>query len=120
MIGRWAVGVVLLFVILLSLLPSTDEQSLARIGSASMLACTKPLREQVAQQVLAGEPVSAVFNNDCPDLIAALELDERGGMVISGNKHAVTMRLQPLVEQGAVRWSCTGEPPESVTSLCRP
>lgn len=120
MIGRWAVGVILLFVILLSLLPSTDEQSLMRIGSASILACTKPLRDQVAQQVLNGGPVQVDVTVDCPDLIAALELDAQGGMLIKGKKHAVTMRLQPRVEQGAVRWSCRGEPPESVTSLCRP
>lgn len=120
MISRWAVGVALLFGILLFMLPKTDEQSLARIASASMLMCTKDFRERVAQQVMKGEIVDAEFRNKCPDLIATLEVDEQGGMVIAGNSHKLRMTLKPVVEDGKVRWSCRGEPAASVAKLCKP
>lgn len=120
MISRWVVGVALLFGILLFMLPKTDEESVTKLGSASMLVCTKELREQVERQVLANAPVTAEFSNKCPDLIATLELDEGGGMVITGNKHPVTLTLRPVVEAGKVRWSCRGEPEGTVTKLCKP
>ena len=120
MLSRWVVGVVLLFGILLFMLPKSDEQSLSRIASTSMLACTKELREQVAQQVLREESVEATFKNRCPELIANLETDPQGGVRITGNKHPLTMHLQPVVENGKVRWSCRGEPEGVVTKLCRP
>lgn len=120
MMSRWIVGVALLFGILLLMLPRTDEQSLSRIGSASMLVCTKDIRAQVASQILRGETVSVAFKNKCPDLIASLELNEQGDMVITGSKHPLEMRLTPVVEGGVVRWSCRGEPAESVTKLCKP
>ncbi|HEY0633921.1 MAG TPA: hypothetical protein VGE00_00960 [Gammaproteobacteria bacterium] len=120
MIARWVAGVVLLFGILLLMLPSRDEESLAKIASASMLMCTKDLREQVAQQLLREEVVSVEFGNNCPDLIGSLEVSELGEMVISGNSHALRMTLSPQVADGQVRWSCHGEPAAAVTKLCKP
>lgn len=120
MISRWVVGVVLLFGILLLTLPKRDEDSLSKIASASMLMCTLDFRERVAQQVLRGESVAVEFGNKCPDLIAALGVDERGEMVISGNKHPLKMTISPVVEGGKVRWSCRGEPAAAVTKLCKP
>jgi hypothetical protein len=119
MMSRWVVGVVLLFGILLMLLPKRDEASLARIASQAMLMCSKDFREQVAQQVIREEAVAVEFENKCPDLIASLVVDARGGMVIAGNKHALKMTLMPAVEGGTVRWSCRGEPAAAVTKLCR-
>ncbi len=119
MISRWIVGVVLLFGILLMLLPDTDEKSLAKIASASMLMCSSHLREQVALQVLSDETVSVEFKNPCPDLIATVEVEESGGMVITGNTHPLMIRLIPVVEEGKVRWSCRGEPAAMVTNLCK-
>jgi len=120
MLSRWSVGVVLLFAILLLLLPSRDEKSLSRIGSASMLACTSDLRDAVEKQLLAGRTVTASFRNGCPDLIASLTLNEEGEMVITGNKHPVTMRLSPIEEDGKIRWSCQGKPEDRVTKFCKP
>lgn len=120
MITRWIAGVVVLFGILLMMLPKTDEQSVARIGSASMLMCSREFRAAVGRQVLGGEPVSVEFDNRCPDLIGRLEVDEEGEMVITGNKHPVTMTLRPVIEGAAVRWSCVGEPAEQVTRFCKP
>jgi hypothetical protein len=120
MIARWVVGVVLLFGILLLMLPRTDEVSLARIASASMLMCTQALREEVAQQLHEEEAVTLRFDNHCPDLIARLVLDESGEIVIIGNSHPLQMTLQPVVESGKVRWRCRGEPADRITSLCKP
>lgn len=119
MIGRWVVGVALLFGILLMMLPKRDEASLARIASQAMLMCSKDFREQVAQQVIREEAVAVEFENTCPDLIASLAVDARGEMVIAGNRHALEMTLSPVVEGGTVRWSCRGEPAAAVTKLCR-
>lgn len=120
MISRWIVGVVLLFGILLMMLPNTDEESLARIASASMLMCTMDFREQVARQVIRDEVIAVEFRNTCPDLIAALDVSESGELVITGNKHQMKMTLSPVVEGGKVRWSCRGEPATVVTKLCKP
>ena len=120
MMGRWVVGVILLFVILLMTLPDTDEKSLSRIGSASMLACTKDIRAQIGEQLLHNETVATEHKITCPDLITSLKVDERGRMVITGNKYKVTMQLSPVIESGKLRWSCTGEPADSVTNLCKP
>lgn len=120
MMGRWVVGVILLFVILLMMLPDTDEESLSRIGSASMLACTKNIRTQIKEQLLHNEAVTTEHDVSCPDLIASLKVNERGQMVITGNKHKVTMQLSPVFENGKLRWSCTGKPAGSVTNLCKP
>ncbi len=119
MISRWVAGVVILFGILLMMLPSRDQESLAKIASASMLMCTQEFREQVAQQVLREEPVEAQFTNKCPELIATLQVSESGEMVLTGNQHPLQMTLMPVVEQGHVRWSCQGEPPASITKLCK-
>lgn len=119
MIGRWVVGVALLFGILLMTLPKRDQASLARIASQSMLMCSKDFRERVAQQVLRQQAVAVEFENKCPDLIASLEVDEQGEMVIAGNTHPLKMTLTPVVEGGTVRWSCRGEPAAAVTKLCR-
>jgi hypothetical protein len=119
MIGRWVVGVALLFGILLMTLPKRDEASLARIASQSMLMCSKDFRERVAQQVIRQEAVAVEFENKCPDLIASLQVDAQGEMVIAGNRHPLKMTLTPVVEGGTVRWSCRGEPAAAVTKLCR-
>lgn len=120
MMGRWVVGVILLFVILLMMLPDTDEKSLSRIGSASMLVCTKDIRAQVGEQLLHDEAVATEHKIACPDLIASLEVNEQGQMFITGNKHKVTMELSPVIESGKLRWSCIGEPAGLVTNLCKP
>ena len=120
MISRWIISVVLLFGILLLMLPNTDEESLAKIASASMLMCTVDFREQVAEKVVGAEAVAIEFQNKCPDLIADLEVDERGAMVITGSKHQLKMSLTPLFEAGAGRWSCRGAPAAAVTKLCKP
>ena len=120
MLSRWVVGVVLLFGILLFMLPKTDEKSLSRIASTSMLACTKDVREKVATQILREEAIAVAFANHCPDLIASLEVNDQGEMVIAGNRYKLTMRLNPVVEDGKVRWSCHGAPVEAVTKLCMP
>ena len=119
MIIRWVVGVVLLFGILLMTLPKRDEASLARIASQAMLMCTQDFREQVARKVISGDAVALEFKNTCPDLVASLEVDGRGSMVIKGNSHRLEMRLIPAVEGGKVRWRCRGEPAGAVTKLCR-
>lgn len=119
MISRWVVGVVLLFGILLMMLPDTDEKSLAKIASTSMLMCSSDFREQVASQVLRDEPVSVEFKNPCPDLIATVEVVASGDMVITGKTYPLMMRLIPVVEEGKVRWSCRGEPTDMVTNLCK-
>ncbi|NIP51620.1 MAG: hypothetical protein GWO08_06060 [Gammaproteobacteria bacterium] len=120
MISRWVVGVAVLFGILLLMLPKTDEQSLAKIASASMLMCTQDFRKQVTKQTIRGEVVSAVFRNGCPDLIASLKVNQQGHMVIVGKKHNITMALTPALDEGKVRWSCQGEPQAFVTNLCKP
>ena len=121
MIIRWVVGIVLLFGVLLLMLPRTDQESLTKIGSASMLMCTSHFRDEVARQLATHEPVVAVeFKNTCPDLIASLELGERGRVVITGNKYKVKMTLTPVREGGRVRWRCRGEPADAVTKLCKP
>lgn len=120
MIKRVIVSLAILFGILLLTLPSTDEKSVARIASGSMLMCTKEFRGQVEQQVLRDEPVTAEFSNTCPDLIATLEVSETGEMVITGSKHPLTMTLTPAIENGKVMWSCSGEPETSITKLCKP
>lgn len=120
MVKRIIVGLVLLFGILLLTLPSRDEKSLAKIASGSILMCTKDFRKEVEQQVLRNEAVTATFRNSCPELIAKLDEDEAGEVVITGNKYPLSMTLTPVVENGKVRWSCSGEPAESVTKLCKP
>lgn len=120
MIVRWVVGVVLLFAILMMTLPKRDEASLAKIASQAMLMCTQDFREQVARKLVNEDAVTVEFKNTCPDLIASLQMDERGGMVITGNKHRVRMELTPAVSGGEVRWHCRGEPAAAVTRLCNP
>lgn len=120
MISRWVVGVVLLFGVLLLMLPKSDEQTLSKIASGAMLKCTQDFRDEVARQVVGKNDVDVQFNNQCPDLIGSLEVNDRGEMVITGKSHPIKMRLVPVVEGGNVRWSCRGKPSEAVTSLCKP
>lgn len=62
MIYRWLVGVALLFAILLLMLPNKGEESVAKIASASMLACTQDYRDQVREKPGAAQAkVSAKF-----------------------------------------------------------
>jgi len=120
MISRIIIGVVLLFGILLLTLPKRDEESLAKIASASMLMCTLDVRERVERQLHRDAVVTVEFRNKCPKLIAKLEVNELGEMVIVGKKHQIKMALTPGVKDGEVRWSCRGEPAEAVTKLCKP
>lgn len=120
MMTRWVAGVVVLFGILLLMLPNTDERSLSRIASTSMLACTKTMRDQVIRELEQGRPVTTEYNNPCPDQIARLELKESGELVIVGKNYPITMRMRPVVEESGRHWSCRGEPADHVTKLCKP
>lgn len=120
MIARWVVGVVLLFGILLFMLPKTDDESIAKIASASMLMCTQEVRKEVENRVINQEAIESEFSIKCPDLIATLELNEQGEIMITGKEHPLKMTLSPVLENGGVRWSCLGEPAEVVTKLCKP
>lgn len=120
MIKRMIVAVAVLFAILLLMLPKTDDASKKKMASAAMLMCSSDFRKEVAQQVLAEGEVDQTFNNKCPELIASLSADEAGVVTLHGAKHGVTMVLTPQVVQGEVRWSCHGEPRETLTKLCKP
>ena len=119
MIMRWVVGVALLFGILLLMLPKTDEESLSRIATASMLVCTSDLRDRVAQAMLNGEAVNEDAGNPCPDLIAGLEVSALGEIRITGNRHPITMTLSPHLDGAELGWRCMGEPAVAVTRLCK-
>ena len=120
MIYRWLIGVVLLFAILLLMLPSKDENSVAKIASASMLACTLDFRDQVGRQLIRKEAVAVKFENKCQNVIAAVEVGERGDIVINGKGQQLKLTLSPVVDNGKLRWSCYGEPAGAVTNLCKP
>lgn len=120
MIYRWLVGVVLLFAILLLMLPNKDEKSVAKIASASMLACTLDYRDQVGRQLLRKEAVNVQYQNKCQNVIAAVQAGERGDIVITGKEHQLKLTLSPVVVNDKVHWSCRGEPAEAVTKLCKP
>jgi len=120
MIYRWLVGVALLFAILLLMLPNKGENSDAKIASASMLACTLNYRDQVGQQLVRKEAVAVKFENKCQNVIAAVEVGERGDIVITGKEHQLTLTLSPVVVNDKVHWSCHGEPAAAVTKLCKP
>lgn len=120
MIYRWLLGVVLLLAILLLMLPSKDENSVARIASTSMLACTLEFRNQVGLQLLRKEAVTAKFENKCQNVIAAVEVGEHGDIVITGKEHGLKLTLSPIMDSGKVRWSCYGVPAAAVTKLCKP
>ncbi len=120
MITRWVAGVVVLFGILLMMLPKTDEASRSKVASGSMLMCTLDLRQRVEAQLVRGEPVSERFRNTCPDLIASVEVDALGTMVITGNRYPLTMTLNPVREGERIRWSCRGEPAGAIAKLCKP
>jgi len=120
MIYRWLVGVVLLFAILLLMLPSRDEKSVAKIASASMLACTLDFRDQVGRQLVRKEVVPLKYENKCQNVITAVEVGERGDIVITGREHQLKLTLSPVVENDKVHWSCRGEPAAAVTKLCKP
>ena len=120
MIHRWLVGVALLFAILLLMLPNKGEKSDAKIASASMLACTLNYRDQVGQQLVRKEAVAVKFENKCQNVIAAVEVGERGDIVITGKEHQLKLTLSPVVANDKVHWSCHGEPAAAVTKLCKP
>ena len=120
MIYRWLIGVALLFAILLLMLPNKDENSVAKIASASMLACTLDFREQVGLQLVKKEAIAVKFKNKCKNVIVAVEVGERGEIVISGKEHQLKLTLSPIDDNGKVRWSCHGEPVAVVTKLCKP
>lgn len=120
MIYRWLVGVALLFAILLLMLPNKDEKSVAKIASASMLACTLEYRDQVGRQLVRKEAVTVQYDNKCQNLIAAVAVGERGDIVITGKEHQLKLILSPVVANDKVHWSCRGEPADAVTKLCKP
>ena len=120
MIYRWLVGVALLFAILLLMLPSKGEKSVAKITSASMLACMLDYRDQVGKQLVRKQVVVVKFENKCQSVIAAVEVGERGDIVITGKEHQLKLTLSPVVDKDKVHWSCHGEPAAAVTKLCKP
>ena len=120
MIYRWLVGVALLFAILLLMLPSKDEKSVARIASASMLACTLDFRERVGQQVVKKEVITTKFENKCQNVIATVAVGAQGDIVITGKEHDLKLTLSPILDSGKLRWSCHGVPDAAVTKLCKP
>lgn len=120
MIYRWLIGVALLFAILLLMLPSKDDKSVANIASASMLACTLDFREQVGLQLVRKEVISAKFQNKCQNVIATVEVGEQGEIVITGKEYDLKLTLSPIMDSGKVRWSCRGVPETAVTKLCKP
>ena len=120
MIYRWLIGVALLFAILLLMLPSKDEKSVAKLASASMLACTLNFRDQVGLQLARKEAVTVKFENKCQNVITAVEVGERGDIVITGKEHQMKLTLSPVLDNGKMRWSCYGEPAAVVTKLCKP
>lgn len=120
MMYRWLVGVTLLFAILLLMLPDKDEKSVAKIASASMLACTLDFRDQVGRQLVRKEAVTVKYENKCQNVIAAVEVSERGDIVIIGKEHQQKLTLKPIVANDKVHWSCRGEPSDGVTKLCKP
>ena len=117
MIYRWLIGVALMLAILLLMLPSKDEKSVAKIASASMLVCTLDFRDQVVRQLVKKETIDVKFENKCSNVIAAVEVGERGDIVITGKEHQLKLTLSPVVNNDKVHWSCRGEPVESVTKL---
>jgi len=104
----------------LLMLPNKDENSVAKIASASMLACTLDFRDQVGLQLVRKETVAVKFVNKCQNIIAAVEVSERGDIAISGKEHQLKLTLSPVVGNDKVRWSCHGEPAAAVTKLCKP
>lgn len=120
MIKRMLIAVTFLFAVLLLMLPKTDEASKRKMGSAAMLMCSNEFRKEIAALVLRDEAVQLHFDNHCPELISKLELDEEGALTLYSAQHNVSMQLTPVVEAGRVRWSCRGEPAESITGLCKP
>lgn len=120
MIKRMIIAVVVIFGVLLLMLPKTDDTSKKKMASAGMLMCSNDFRKAVAQRLLRGDALDLEFSNSCPNLIAALTLDEEGVITLRGAKHGVTLVLSPRTEGGAVRWSCRGEPAQLVPKLCKP
>jgi hypothetical protein len=120
MIYRWLIGVALLFAILLLLLPNKGENSDAKIASASMLACTLNYRDQVGRQLIRKEAVAVKYENKCQNVIAAVEVGERGEIVITGKEYQLKLTLSPVVDNDKVHWRCHGEPAAAVTKLCKP
>lgn len=119
MIMRWVVGVAMLFGILLLMLPKTDEESLSRIATASMLVCTSDLRDRITLALLDGETVQEDAGNPCPDLIAELEVSALGEIRITGNRHPIRMTLSPYLDGVEPGWRCKGEPAAAITRLCK-
>jgi hypothetical protein len=120
MIKRMTVGTFILFAVLLFMLPRTDDDSKKKMASAAMLMCSTDFRKTVADQMLRGDLIELRFTNSCPDLIAALNVDEEGVIRLQGAKHGISMELTPSVEAGAVRWRCQGKPAQAITKLCKP
>jgi hypothetical protein len=120
MIYRWLIGVVLLFAILLLMLPNKGGKTEAKIASASMLACTLDFRDRVGMQLVRNEAPTAKFENKCPNVIAAVDVGERGDIVITGTQHQLKLTLSPVVGNNKVHWNCRGEPAAAVTRLCKP
>lgn len=120
MIKRMIVGVAILFAILLVMLPKTDETSKKKMASASMLLCTRDYRAAIAERLRRHEALDLEFDNKCPTLVSGLELGEEGKLTLHNKTYGLTIVLAPLMENGAVRWSCLGKPAGLITSLCKP
>ena len=120
MIKRMLIAVIILFGVLLMMLPKTDGAAKKKMASAAMLMCSNDFRKEVAALVQRDEVVQLRFNNSCPELIAALEVDEEGEITLHGAQHGIVMVLTPVDEPGGIRWSCHGEPLDALSKLCKP
>lgn len=120
MIKRMSVATFLLFAVLLLMLPRTDDTSKKKMASAAMLMCSNAFREEIAKQLTGGDEINVTVNITCPDLLAAMRVDDDGVVNLLGARHGINMVLTPRMEQGKVRWGCRGTPPEAITKLCRP
>ena len=120
MIKRMIIDVAILFAVLLLMLPKTDDASKKKMASAAMLMCSNEFRKTVAEHVRNNEIIDLKFNNRCPDLISDLSVNDDGTITLVGSKQDLQLVLTPIVESTGVRWSCYGEPKESITKLCKP
>ena len=120
MIKRMTVATFILFALLLFMLPRTDDASKKKMASAAMLMCSNGFRQAVMERVGSGQPMELQFDNSCPELIADVLVDESGTITLQGAQHGIRMELSPVSEGGRFRWSCSGEPAEAITKLCKP
>ncbi len=120
MIKRMVVAVAVLFAVLLFMLPKTNDASKKKMASAAMLMCSNEFRKAVADQLQNKEESIPKFDNRCPELITALNVNDEGEITLTGDKHGLQIVLTPIEEATGIRWSCKGQPAEAITKLCKP